>query len=176
LPHEEQQRSFNDPDAAQSTRPAHADYAVLGLLPAPEIPEKIATQLSTELPELLSKHVDDRVSWEVSVVCDPLTGSEPDAVRVIDAGRERMLEEGWDLAICITDLPIRNDGRPVVAAVSTARKLAVISLPPLGGFFLAFGEKVRQAGSREDPLDNEVAHVRLPHRPTRPQTVKPHQC
>lgn len=28
------------------------------------------------------------------VVCDPLTGSEPDAVRVIDAGRERMLEEG----------------------------------------------------------------------------------
>jgi hypothetical protein len=132
LPHEEQQRSFNDPDAAQSTRPAHSDYAVLGLLPAPEIPEKIATQLSTELPELLSKRVDDRVSWDVSVVCDPLTGSEPDAARVIDAGRERMLEEGWDLAICITDLPIRNDGQPVVAAVSTARKLAVISLPPLG--------------------------------------------
>jgi hypothetical protein len=105
---------------------------VLGLLPAPEIPEKIATELSTELPELLSERVDDRVSWDVSVVCDPLTGSEPDAVRVIDAGRERMLEEGWDLAICITDLPLRKDGQPVVAAVSTARKLAVISLPPMG--------------------------------------------
>ena len=104
----------------------------LGLIPAPEIPEKIAIQLSTQLPDLLSQNVDDRVSWDVSVVCDPLTGSEPDAVRVIDAGHERMLEEGWDLAICLTDLPIRNDGRPVVAALSTARNLAVISLPPLG--------------------------------------------
>jgi hypothetical protein len=132
LPPEEEQRSLDDPEAAQANRSAHTDSVLLGLLPAPEIPEKIAAELSTELPELLSKRVDDRVSWDVSVVCNPLTGSEPDAVRVIDAGRERMLEEGWDLAICITDLPIRNDGRPVVAAVSTARKLAVISLPPLG--------------------------------------------
>jgi len=108
------------------------DFVVLGLLPAPEIPEQIAAELSDELPELLSEHVDDRISWDVMVVCDPLTGSEPDAVQVIDAGCERMLEEGWDLAICLTDLPLRKDGRPVVAAVSTARKVAVISLPPLG--------------------------------------------
>src|SRR5918998_3649983 len=131
LPHEEQQNTF-DPNAAQPDRSAHADCMALGLLPAPEIPEKIAIQLSTQLPDLLSQNVDDRVSWNVSVVCDPLTGSEPDAVRVIDAGHERMHEEGWDLAICLTDLPIRNDGRPVVAALSTARNLAVISLPPLG--------------------------------------------
>lgn len=128
----EEQHSFNDPDLARSNRPTHTDNVTLGLLPAPEVPEKIAVQLSSELPELLSERVDDRVSWDVSVVCDPLTGSEPDAVRVIDAGHERMLEEGWDLAICLTDLPIRNDGRPIVAALSTARNLAVISLPPLG--------------------------------------------
>jgi hypothetical protein len=72
------------------------------------------------------------VSWDVSVVCDPLTGSEPDAVRVIEAGHERMLEEGWDLAICLTDLPLRKGGRPVVAAASSERKVAVVSLPPLG--------------------------------------------
>jgi hypothetical protein len=104
----------------------------LGLLPAPELPERIAEELATELPKLLSQCVDDRVSWDVSVICDPLTGSEPDAARVIDAGRERMLEEGWDLAICMTDLPLRIDGRPVVAAVSAARKVAVLSLPPWG--------------------------------------------
>jgi hypothetical protein len=104
----------------------------LGLIPAPEIPERIAEELSTELPELLSRRVDDRVSWEVSVICDPLTGSDPDAARVIDAGRERMVEEGWDLAICMTDLPLRIDGRPIVATVSTAYKVGVISLPSLG--------------------------------------------
>src|SRR5215210_6335943 len=117
-------------DEAQSAR---AGSVALGLLPAPEIPEKIAEELSTELPELLSEHVDGHVSWDVSVVCDPLTGSEPDATRVIDAGRERMLEESWDLAICMTDLPLRtNRWWPIVAAVSTVRKTAVLSLPPLG--------------------------------------------
>src|SRR5215207_974334 len=119
-------------DEALSAQSAHVDSVTLGLIPAPEMPEEIAAELSTELPELLSQGVDEGVSWEVSVICDPLTGSEADAVRVIDAGRERMLEEGWDLAICLTDMPLRKDGRPVVAAVSTARKVAVISLPPLG--------------------------------------------
>jgi hypothetical protein len=106
---------------------------MLGLLAAPEIPEMLAEELRTELAELLSRRVDGRVLWEVSVICDPLTGSAPDAVRVLDAGRERMLEESWDLAICMTDLPLRtNRWWPIVAAVSTARKTAVLSLPPLG--------------------------------------------
>jgi hypothetical protein len=116
----------------------------LGLLPAPEIPEKIAEEISTELPELFSKHVDERVSWEVSVICDPLTGSNPDAVRVIDAARERMLEESWDLTICMTDLPLRTNRLwPVVASVSITRKIAVLSLPPLGVAFLH--QRVREA-------------------------------
>jgi len=107
------------------------------------MPHRLAQELSTKLPELLSQRVDERVSWEVSVICDPLTGSEPDAVRVIDAGRERMEEEGWNLAICLTDLPIRTDGRPVVATVSTAYNVAVLSLPPLGVTLLR--RRVREA-------------------------------
>jgi hypothetical protein len=128
------------PDRAQSAR---ADSVVLGLLPAPELPAQIAEELAGELPELLSRRVDDRVSWEVSIVCDPLTGTEPNAVEVIDVGCERRQEEGWDLAICITDLPIRNDGRPVVAALSTECKVAVVSLPPLGVTLLH--RRVREA-------------------------------
>jgi hypothetical protein len=115
----------------------------LGLIPAPEIPEKIAAELSTELTKLLSQRVDGRASWDVSVVCDPLTGSEPEATPVIEAGRERMLEEGWDLAICLTDLPLRKDGQPIVAAVSAAHKVAVLSLPPLGVTLLR--RRVREA-------------------------------
>jgi hypothetical protein len=47
----------------------------LGLIAAPEIPEEIAIYLAAELPGLLGKHVDDRGSWDVSVV-DPLTGTK----------------------------------------------------------------------------------------------------
>ena len=140
MPPEEEQPSLDNADATQATRDGSV---ALGLIPAPEMPERIAQQLSAELPELLSRRVDERVSWEVSVICDPLTGSDPDATRVIDAARERLLEEGWDLAICMTDLPLRRDGRPVVATLSTAYKVAVLSLPPLGVTLLR--RRVREA-------------------------------
>src|ERR687889_1042464 len=107
------------------------------------MPQRLAEEVSAELPELLSRRVDERVSWEVSVICDPLTGSDSDAARVIDAAHERMVEEGWELAICLTDLPIRADGQPIVALVSTAYKAAVLSLPPLGVTLLR--RRVREA-------------------------------
>src|ERR687889_113852 len=107
------------------------------------MPQRLAEEVSAELPELLSRRVDERVSWEVSVICDPLTGSDSDAARVIDAAHERMVEEGWELAICLTDLPIRADGQPLVALVSTAYKAAVLSLPPLGVTLLR--RRVREA-------------------------------
>ena len=49
---------------------------------------------------------------------DPLTGSEREAPEILDVCRERMLREGWDLAICLTDLPVYRDGRLVAADVS----------------------------------------------------------
>jgi hypothetical protein len=75
-----------------------------------------------------------------------------------------MLEESWDLTICMTDLPLRtNIWWPVVAAVSTARKTAVLSLPPLGVTLLR--QRAREAiiqlvnelyeGSPELGLDGE---------------------
>jgi hypothetical protein len=140
LPPEEERHSSDNSDEQQVTREGSV---ALGLIPAPEMPHRLAQELSTKLPHLLSRRVDERVSWEVSVICDPLTGSEPDAARVIDAGRERMEEEGWNLAICLTDLPIRTDGRPVVATVSTAYNVAVLSLPPLGVTLLR--RRVREA-------------------------------
>jgi hypothetical protein len=44
-----------------------AGSVALGLIPAPEVPEKIANEIVTELPELLARHVDGRVSWDVLV-------------------------------------------------------------------------------------------------------------
>jgi hypothetical protein len=140
LPPEEERHSSDNSDEQQVTREGSV---ALGLIPAPEMPYRLAEELSTELPERLSRRVDDRVSWEVSVICDPLTGSDSNATRIIDAGRERMEEEGWNLAICLTDLPIRTDGRPVVATVSTAYNVAVLSLPPLGVTLLR--RRVREA-------------------------------
>jgi hypothetical protein len=104
----------------------------LGLVSAPDIPEKIARKLAEELPTLLSEHVDDRVSWEVEVVVDPLTGSDREAPELLDGCHERLREEGWDLAVCLTDLPLYRSGHLVVADASTSRRVAGLSLPVLG--------------------------------------------
>ncbi len=51
---------------------------------------------------------------------------------MIDRARERMQREGWHLAICLTDLPLRNGRRPVIADASAMHGVAILSLPALG--------------------------------------------
>ena len=87
-----------------------ARAVTLGLIPAPDIPEKIAEELASELPDLLSSRVDGGVSWDVAVVVDPLTGTDREAPEILDECREKMLSEGWDLALCLTDLPVYRGG------------------------------------------------------------------
>src|ERR671919_2539037 len=113
-------------------QPKSAGSVVLGLIPAPDIPEKIAWELASKLPELLRNRVDGDVSWEVAVVVDPLTGTDQKAPEILDACRERRLSEGWDLALCLTDLPVYRSGTLVAADVSAKRGVAGLSLPALG--------------------------------------------
>ena len=113
-----------------------AGAVTLGLIPAPDIPERLAKELALELPDLLGSRVDGSVSWEVSVEVDPLTGTDREAPEILDECRQRMLGEGWDLAVCLTDLPVYRAGTLVAADVSAKRGVAGISLPALGALRL----------------------------------------
>jgi hypothetical protein len=53
-------------------------------------------------------------------------------VEAIDLARERLLRDGWDMAVCIIDAPLRIGTRPVVADASATHGAALISLPALG--------------------------------------------
>src|ERR687889_2356674 len=117
-------------------QPQRAGSEVLGLIPAPDIPEKIATELASELPELLAKRIDGSVSWKVPVLVDPLTGTDREAPEILDECRQRMLEEGWDLAVCLTDLPVYRADTLVAADASAKRGVGGISLPALGALRL----------------------------------------
>jgi hypothetical protein len=121
------------PDGGEDTTSGDTTYSVkLGLVAAPEVPEKVAREFASELPGLLGRQVDGRVSWRVSVAVDPLTGAERKAPEILDACRDRRLEEGWDLAVCLTDLPVYRGGRLVVADASAGRGAALVSMPVLG--------------------------------------------
>jgi hypothetical protein len=124
------------PNGDRFVQPKCAGFVVLGLIPAPDIPEKIARELASELPELLTNRVDDNVSWEVPIVVDSLTGTHREAPEILDVCRERRLGEGWDLALCLTDLPVYRERRLIVADVSAKRGVAGLSLPTMGAIRL----------------------------------------
>ncbi len=124
--------TVGEPAGFPHTAAQGSGQITLGLLAAPELPARLATRLAVELPELLSQRVDDRVLWRVPVIYDPLTGSKPDSPGILDVGRVWLEQEGLDLAICLTDLPLRRRGQLVVADVSVARKVAALSVPALG--------------------------------------------
>ena len=124
-------RRFEESPTSPTAR-VNTGAATLGLIPAPDIPEKIAYELASELPELLGRYVDPDVYWDVPVVVDPLTGSGREAPEILDVCRERRLSEGWDLAICLTDLPVYRGNRLVAGDVSGKRGVAGLSLPALG--------------------------------------------
>lgn len=43
-----------------------------------------------------------------------------------------LLDRGWHLAVCVTDLPLQTARRPVIAHVSATHGVAVLSMPALG--------------------------------------------
>lgn len=112
------------------------DVVTVGLVPSPGHAEGIVAKIAEDLPDLLREHIDDKVSWQIKVVPDPLTGSNVEAPELLDELDEWRIPHGWSYAICVTDLPIRRLGRIVIGEASVDRNLAWISVPPLGLLWL----------------------------------------
>lgn len=101
----------------------------LGLISDPDFPELVADNLARVLPE----HLSDPQGWVVEVEVDPITAGKHSTAEILRAVRRRREQRGWDYAICVTDLPVRLDHRPVLADANVEQRVAVVSLPALGG-------------------------------------------
>lgn len=130
MPDESQPRSPKGDDSEYGT-------VVIGLLAPPQVPREFVEGLADELPGVLSERISDRVSWEIPTVRDTrlpdVEYGEEGGDETIDDVSEWRRHEGWDLAVCMTDLPlVRSDGRAVVAGASPRWDAVLVSLPALG--------------------------------------------
>jgi hypothetical protein len=104
---------------------------VVGLLaspgPASELTESLLPEIAGRLPEQLPG-----VRWRLEFVSDRLVDPPTDLGAIISAGRRMILDRGWHLAVCVTDLPLQTARRPVIAHVSATHGIAVLSMPALG--------------------------------------------
>src|ERR1700744_1748209 len=104
---------------------------VVGLLaspgPASELTESLLPELADRLPERLPG-----VRWRLEFLSDRLVEPPTDLSAIISAGRRMLLDRGWHLAVCVTDLPLQTARRPVIAHVSATHGVAVLSIAALG--------------------------------------------
>ena len=78
----------------------------LGLIVTTNLADEAANGLAEDVESLLTKRYPE-VCWDVSQVRDPMVSRPANLTELVDAARTRLLDEGWDLAVSVTDLPLR---------------------------------------------------------------------
>ena len=104
---------------------------VIGLLAAPGPVSELTESLVGEIADRLAGQLPV-VRWRIEFFSDRLVQPPTDLSELIAAGRRMLLEHGWHLAVCVTDLPLETARRPVIAHVSATHGVAVLSVPAPG--------------------------------------------
>src|SRR5881392_1770257 len=103
-----------------------APELTLGVVATPGLPADLAPGLADDLQAELSQAYP-QLTWRMPVVSDALVVPPALLPELIDAGRRKLLSERWDMALCLTDLPLPSPGRTVAGYVSASHSVVVIS-------------------------------------------------
>lgn len=115
-----------------ASSPENGRTCTVGLVADPGLPAEIAGHVAEQLPAALATGVSSGVCWRVGLVCEALPLDERGAILVVEQARTRKPAEGWDLMVCLTDLPRRAGAQPIVSDVSIGHGAALVSLPAIG--------------------------------------------
>ena len=112
----------------------HRPEIVVGLVATPpDYPARVVARLTAELVGRLAERVDANVRWTVREGWGEVAPRRDGGVEaLLDDLAQRRTDDRWDVAICLTDLPLHNKRVPLVAQTSARRRVAAVSLPALG--------------------------------------------
>jgi hypothetical protein len=104
---------------------------VVGLLADKGMPTRVAKALAKELPRLGHTRLSDEVMWKVDYRSEslPLDGHGRISLRHHAEERQGL---GWDIAILLTDLPLRAGTQPIVSDYSVELRVGLVSMPAIG--------------------------------------------
>lgn len=103
----------------------------LGLIVSPAIDQVAADELASDLGAALAARYPE-VEWEPEVLTDPLAEPPVHLTELVSAARRLLLDADWDLAVAITELPLRLAHRTLLSHASRTHGVALVSLPALG--------------------------------------------
>jgi hypothetical protein len=122
------------PTRTERTRPlpdTDDTTVVVGLVASPGPAAELAEAMKDSLASQMGHRLPG-AKWTVRVVADRLVDGPAPLHQLVSGTRRRLLDGGWQLAVCLTDQPLQTSRRPVVAHASSAHGVAVLSLPALG--------------------------------------------
>jgi hypothetical protein len=115
--------------------PVHADedpHIVLGIVGDPGPAFALARELAdTDLHCELDQRLPG-ARWCIEVMEGRLVQPPATDAQIVKAARKTLLDRGWDVVICLTDLPLHVEQRPVLAHANPVRNVAIVSVPALG--------------------------------------------
>jgi uncharacterized membrane protein len=142
----------------------------VGLVVAPGVADAATADLVDELRRALARRLPG-FRWQIELCHDALVTPPAGDDAIVAAARAMLLERGWDVIICLTDLPLRVARRVVVAHASPVHRVALLCVPALGS--VAVRRRTREALLRlvdallGEPRDAERRHAARSRRMTR---------
>jgi uncharacterized membrane protein len=104
-----------------------------------DLAERIADDLRGDLQRRFPE-----IEWRVELGRGKPKDPQARIAELMQDARQVLLDNDWDLIICLTDIPLRSDDhRPLTAVVSATDGVALISVPALGAFDVE--RRVREA-------------------------------
>lgn len=107
----------------------------VGIVSDPGLAEEVGAAVADRLPDALKKQIPGGGDWHVHHRTHPLATGQQSRLADI-AAAELPVDPAWDITVLLTDLPRREGTDPVDMEANAARRLAVVSLPALGGIRL----------------------------------------
>jgi uncharacterized membrane protein len=104
----------------------------VGLVAAPGLPSVLTAGIMDQLQTDLEAAFPS-VAWELTLLTERALVIPPAGLHeLVHAVRRELLQHDWSVAVCVTDLPLFHDGRPIASHVSLTHGVGVVSLPALG--------------------------------------------
>jgi hypothetical protein len=110
---------------------AQPPFLEVGLVVTPVLDAEEVQRLADAVQRVLEERYP-QVDWVLSAVRDTLVSPPASLPEIVDAARTRLLDEGWDLVVYVTELPLRIARRPLVTHSSRTHAAAIVSLPAHG--------------------------------------------
>jgi hypothetical protein len=126
-----------------SSQPRKGSRTLLvGLHAEPQL-RNLAERIVDDLREELERRFPE-IEWRVELGEGRPKNPQARIAELVQDARQLLLDNRWDLVICLTDIPLRSDDhRPLTAVASATDGVGLISVPALGA--IAVEDRLREA-------------------------------